>query len=123
MLDLDSLEIGVPMAATNLVFPRPLEPFHISMVKQQFEHLAGTAHWCGYAFLNSIPEQLHRNIMCHTPTDNIGVVMFSETPEQNRFIIRDIYENFRLLNPEGHTIFMSEHLDPVLDKFMKRSLA
>ncbi len=122
MVDLDSLEIGVPMAATNLVFPRPLEPFHVSMVKQQFQDLAGTAHWCGYAFLNAIPEQLQRNIVCHTTSENIGVVMFSEKPDQNRFIIRDAHDTFRLLNPDGHTIFMSEHLDPVLDKFMKRSL-
>ena len=123
MVDLDNLEIGVPIAATNLVYPRPLEPFHISRVKQQFQNLSGTAHWCGYAFLNSIPAQLRRNIMCHTDTENIGVIMFSETPSQNRLIIRDIHDNFRLLNPEGHTIFMSEQLDDVLDKFLKRALS
>lgn len=121
MFDLENLEAGTPITLKgNLLLIRPLAPYQISMIKQYFSNIANNSHWCGYAFLDNVPNVLARTIMCDANANGIGVVLFSETPEQVRFIFRDINDTFRLLNADGYTIFMTEHLEAVLERFVNR---
>ena len=119
MFDLENLEAGVPLTvAGNLLLARPLEQHHISVIKQYFACHANSSHWCGYTLLENVPEPLRRTVMYDATSKDLGVILFSETPDHVRFIFRDIHDTFRLLNSEGHTIYMTDNLEPVLERFV-----
>ena len=74
MFDLKILEAGVPLTPlSSTILVRPLQPRHISMLKQYFANLSKSSHWCGYAFLENVPESLKRTLAFDASSKNLGV--------------------------------------------------
>ncbi|MBO6826060.1 MAG: hypothetical protein JJ879_07655 [Sneathiella sp.] len=121
MFDLESLEAGVPLTPlSSIILARPLQTRHVSVLKQYFANLSQSSHWCGYAFLENIPESLKRTLAFDGSSKNLGLVLFSENTDQVRFIYRDTYENFHLINADGDAVFMSDQLEQLLHRFVDR---
>lgn len=108
---------GIVSSATNIVLTRPMDDFHIALLAQAFEKYHNLGIWGGYSILDLIPEPLKRNIVASHGEQKLGAILFCNLPEQTHFVFRDLQQNFRLVNMQGHTILMEDHLDTLLDRF------
>ncbi|MBL4666363.1 MAG: hypothetical protein JKY04_03215, partial [Sneathiella sp.] len=102
---------------SNIVLTRPMDDFHVDLLRQAFEKYHDFNIWSGYSVLDQVPELLKRNIMSSRGEQKLGIVLFSNLPDQTHFVFRDLQQNFRLINMNGHTTLMEEHLDTLLDRF------
>jgi hypothetical protein len=101
-------------AASDLILTCAFDRSHVDRLSQCFEkyHLAN--YWNGYAILDQIPENLTRSVMSARIETNLGAALFCNTDDQILFLFRDLQENFRLLNKDGYTIVMQDHIESVI---------
>jgi len=109
-------------SASNLILTRPLDSFHVSILKQLFEKNHQNTQWRGYAVLDYIPGFLKRNIMSSPTEKQVGIVLFCSQTEQTYFVFRDLQENFRLVDTNGHTLVMEEQIETLVEQFQAKIL-
>jgi hypothetical protein len=102
---------------SNLILTSPLEAFQVSDVDHSFKKCTDAQHWCGYAVLDAVPAFLERSVMAIKGCERLGIVLFSTRAENTHFLFRDLNQQFRLINQDGHTTYMDEQLQNALGHF------
>ncbi len=101
-------------AASDLILTCPFDTSHVDRLSQCFEKYHLENYWHGYAILDHIPESLAGSVMSARIETKLGAALFCDTADQILFLFRDLQGNFRLLNKEGYTIVMQDHIESVI---------
>ncbi|WP_025899262.1 hypothetical protein [Sneathiella glossodoripedis] len=110
-------------SASDLILTQPLDSSHIGRLGQCFEKYHSANHWHGYAILDHIPECLTGIVMSARIETSLGAALFCASGDELLFLFRDLQENFRLLNQDGFTLIMQDHIESLIAELHKMGSA
>lgn len=101
---------------------KPLRDSHLREIQNCFENRRLTRLWCGYAFLNDIPQSCYSIAHVVNDPEFVGAALFINSEQHTQFVFRDLKNMFCLTNASGVILDHHPHLANLLDRFQQKPL-
>ncbi len=101
---------------------KPLRESHLLEIQNCFENHRLTRLWCGYAFLNDIPQSCNSIVHVVNDPEFVGTALFVNSEQHTQFVFRDLQNLFCLTNASGAIVDHHPHLNNLLNRFQQKLL-